>query len=70
MSNRDIIGIVGNEFEDLDPKDMAMLTGRGNNDAAPASTPLSLASINFCGESIALSIISVSVVASKALKKC
>lgn len=39
LSNKDITGIVGDEFGDLDPKDMALLTGRGANDVAPASTP-------------------------------
>ncbi|TPF97674.1 hypothetical protein EP30_01665 [Bifidobacterium sp. UTCIF-39] len=39
MSNKDITGIVGDEFKDLNTEDMAMLTGRGSNDVAPASTP-------------------------------
>lgn len=39
MSNKDITGIVGDEFKDLSTEDMAMLTGRGANDVAPASTP-------------------------------
>ncbi|KAA8831534.1 hypothetical protein [Bifidobacterium tissieri] len=40
MSNKDINTIVGDEFEDLDPANMALLTGRGSEEAAPASTPL------------------------------
>ncbi|OZG55575.1 hypothetical protein BTIS_1947 [Bifidobacterium tissieri] len=39
MSNKDINTIVGDEFKDLNTEDMAMLTGRGSNDVAPASTP-------------------------------
>lgn len=31
--------IVGESFEDLSDRDMAMLTGRGNDDVAPASSP-------------------------------
>lgn len=30
--------VVGELFEDLSDKDMAMLTGRGNDDVAPASS--------------------------------
>jgi len=37
--------VVGESFEDLSDKDLAMLTGRGVNDAAPASTPISTVTI-------------------------
>lgn len=39
MSNKgiDVDSIVGDDFSDLSPEDMALLTGRGSNDAAPQS---------------------------------
>lgn len=42
MSNKgiDVDSIVGDDFSDLSPEDMALLTGRGSNDAARSHCPL------------------------------
>lgn len=44
MSNKgiDIDSIVGDDFSDLSPEDMALLTGRGSNDAAPQSLSIAV----------------------------
>lgn len=47
MSNKDINTIVGDEFKDLSTDDMAMLTGRGSNDAAPASVTATTVTVSF-----------------------
>ena len=38
-TNINVNSIVGDDFSDLSPEEMALLTGRGSNDAAPQSTP-------------------------------
>lgn len=55
--------IVGESFEDLSDRDMAMLTGRGDDRVAPASfTPT-------MGEFVTLTLISIQV-CTRTLYKC
>lgn len=58
MSNKgiDVDSIVGDDFSDLSPEDMALLTGRGSNDAAPQ--PLSIAVSVDVTVSVAMSVAS------------
>ena len=57
-TNIDVNSIVGDDFSDLSPEDMALLTGRGS-DAAPQSTPSAvIASLVDVSVSVAMSIAS------------
>ena len=61
MSNKgiDVDSIVGDDFSDLSPEDMALLTGRGSNDVAPQSTPsAAVASLVDTFVSVAMSVAS------------
>lgn len=69
MMSMNETSVVGGSFEDLSSEEMAMLTGRGDEGVAPASTLLTPAT-PATGEIVATVLISIQVCANSWQGKC